>query len=172
MSPQTQTHDLRAAVDSTGLNVLSLVEYGSRAHGTAVESSDHDLLGIYVENDDQIYGLEKAQTQVYRLHSDGKLEVMGISQSPSPAAADDIEMQFQPLRKFVSLSAAGNPTFLSTLWSPDSLTVMPSCPSTRASVTPATPVPSATRCWDEPTSARTDHDSLNSSVTTPSTQPT
>lgn len=124
MSPQTQTLDLRAAVDSTGLNVLSLVEYGSRAHGTAVESSDHDLLGIYVEHDRQLYGLDKAQTQNYRLHSDGELERMGVSENESRSAGDVIEMGFHPLRKFVSLAASGNSTVLSTLWTPDALSLV------------------------------------------------
>lgn len=116
----TKTPDLQAAVESTGLDVLMLVEYGSRAHGTAVESSDHDLLGIYVEHDHQLYGLERVDTQNYRLHADGELETMGISESESRSESDDVELHFHPLRKFVSLAAAGNPTVLSTLWTPDS----------------------------------------------------
>lgn len=114
----TKTHSLQTAVQSTGLDVIMLAEYGSRAHGTAVEESDRDLLGIYVEHDYQIYGLDRAGSQNYRLHGDGTLEAMGQSPNESCSGADDIEIQLHPLRKFVSLAAAGNPTFLSLLWSP------------------------------------------------------
>jgi len=118
-----------AAVASTGLNTMLLVEYGSRAHGTAAESSDHDLLGIYVEQDDQLYGLKAAETQNYRLHSDGVLESMGVSSSETRSDADDVEMNLHPLRKYVSLAAAGNPTVLSTLWTPGALTMLGSSAS-------------------------------------------
>jgi hypothetical protein len=98
MSPQTltQASSLREAVESTGLNVL--------------------MLGIYVEHDRQLYGLEAAETQSYRLHADGELVRMGVSNKPR-SHADDIEFLLHPLRKYVSLAAAGNPSVLSTLWS-------------------------------------------------------
>jgi predicted nucleotidyltransferase len=123
LAPTSNT-DILAAVQSTGLNSLLLVEYGSRAHGTAAESSDRDLLGVYVERDAQLYGLETAETQNYRLHPDNQLERMGVSANESRSANDDVEMHVHPLRKYVSLAAAGNPTVLSTLWSPMSLEVI------------------------------------------------
>lgn len=120
MMPNSQTHSLRDAVASsvqtTGLNMLLLLEYGSRAHGTATEESDHDLLGVYVEHDRQLYGLESAETQNYRLHPGGELEEMGVSANESRSDANTVEMSLHPLRKYVSLAAAGNPTVLSTLW--------------------------------------------------------
>lgn len=37
---------LESAVRYTGLNVAMLVEYGSRAYGTANDASDRDLLVV------------------------------------------------------------------------------------------------------------------------------
>ncbi len=88
-------------------DLLILAEYGSRAYGTATASSDHDLMGIYVESDAQIYGLEVAQT---RQTAHGRR-----------STAHDTDVTLHPLRKYVSLAASGNPTMLSLLWSPEHL---------------------------------------------------
>ncbi|MFF2053725.1 DNA polymerase beta superfamily protein [Leifsonia sp. NPDC058194] len=113
-----ESHRLRAAIDSIGVDVMALIEYGSRAHGTADENSDHDLIGIFVEHDHQLYGLERAETLIYRIHPDGKLQRMGVSDAETRSGADVIELSLHPLRKFVSLAAGGNPSVLSTLWAP------------------------------------------------------
>jgi len=102
---------------------MFLVEYGSRAHGTNVEASDHDLLGIYLETDAQLYGLDIAETQKFRVRADENnspvFEPMLHSPNQSRSNADDTDMHFHSLKKFVSLAAAGNPTVMSVLWSPE-----------------------------------------------------
>lgn len=123
----TQSLDLAAAASATGLDVLMLTEYGSRAYGTATASSDRDLLGVYVEHDRQVYGLATAETQNFRVHPGGRLERL-LTNKSSRSAADVAEMHFHPLRKFVSLAAAGNPTVLSTLWSTNELLVVDTLP--------------------------------------------
>lgn len=115
------TTDIQAAVRSTGLDVLLLAEYGSRAYGTATEASDRDLLGIYLEHDRQLYGLEMAETKGYRIHGDGEIELMGRSAKEFRSGADVVEMHFHPLRKYVSLAAKGNPTVLSAMWATGAL---------------------------------------------------
>jgi len=117
--------DLLSAVRATSLDVAMLVEYGSRAYGTANVSSDRDLLGVYVEHDHEIYGLRSADTQVFRYDDDGELTQM-VSENDPRAEATDVEMVFHPLRKYVSLAAAGNPAVLGTLWSTAELKVLPS----------------------------------------------
>ncbi|WP_181273561.1 nucleotidyltransferase domain-containing protein [Brevibacterium oceani] len=87
--------------------VLFLAEYGSRAYGTATDASDHDLMGIYLESDDQIYGLAEAKTKQTDL---GRR-----------STSADTDVTLHPLRKYVSLAAKGNPTVLSLLWSPEHL---------------------------------------------------
>lgn len=119
----TSPHPVPVAAAETGLDVLLLAEYGSRAHGTATDTSDHDLLGIYVERDHQLYGLEVADTRNYRVHPDGALSLMGVSAKEPRAGAGVTEMHFHPLRKYVSLAARGNPTVLSAMWAYDSLAV-------------------------------------------------
>lgn len=121
-----------SAVRSTGLNVAMLVEYGSRAYGTANASSDRDLLGVYVEHDHEVYGLLSAETQVFRFGADGTMVQM-ISENDPRSREDDVEMIFHPLRKFVSLAAAGNPSVLGTLWSMPQHHVMPSAAATLVS---------------------------------------
>lgn len=115
--------DLYSAVRATSLDVAMLVEYGSRACGTSNEASDRDLLGVFVEHDHQVYGLQSAQTKVFRLNDEGTLIQMTSEKDPR-SSATDVEMVFHPLRKYVSLAAAGNPAVLSTLWSTDELKVM------------------------------------------------
>ncbi|MBC9927171.1 DNA polymerase beta superfamily protein [Leucobacter sp. cx-169] len=104
------------AVAPLELSPMMLVEYGSRAYGTATDQSDHDLLGVFVESDAELYGLDTAATCNFRLRRDGRLEKMGVSANEAKSAHDVVEMHFHPLRKYVSLAAAGNPTVLSTLW--------------------------------------------------------
>lgn len=109
--------DLQSAVDTSGLDILLLAEYGSRAHGAHTSDSDHDLLGIYVERDHELYGLQRPETLSYRIGSDGQLAALQHTPSQTPSAEGIVEVTFHPLRKYVSLAAAGNPTVLSVLWS-------------------------------------------------------
>lgn len=88
-------------------DVLLLAEYGSRAYGTATVDSDHDLMGIYLESDYQIYGLAEAKTRQTDL---GRR-----------STSADTDVTLHPLRKYVSLAANGNPTVLSLLWSTEDL---------------------------------------------------
>lgn len=88
-------------------DVLLLAEYGSRAYGTATDRSDHDLMGIYIESDAQVYGLAEAKTRQTDL---GRR-----------STSADTDVTLHPLRKYVSLAAGGNPTVLSLLWSPPEL---------------------------------------------------
>jgi predicted nucleotidyltransferase len=124
MTNNTQTHAFEAAARATGLDVMLLAEYGSQAHGTATEASDHDLLGIYVEHDHQLYGLEKPETANFRVLADGNLQMLGVAANTPRSGADDVEMHFHPLRKYVSLAARGNPTVLSAMWAYDDLAVV------------------------------------------------
>lgn len=92
-------------MDITNDSILLLAEYGSRAYGTATAVSDHDLMGIYLESDAQIYGLAETKTQMTSL---GRRSGSG-----------DTDVTMHPLRKYVSLAAGGNPTVLCLLWSPE-----------------------------------------------------
>lgn len=116
-------NDPVVALRTAGHNLLALVEYGSRAYGTVTAASDRDLFGVYVEHDRQIYGLESADTLVYRLNVEGDLKQI-VTDHPQPSAPSDIEMILHPLRKYVALAAAGNPAVLSTLWTPPELSVV------------------------------------------------
>ena len=99
MDPVTQNLDNE--------NILLLAEYGSRAYGTATDASDHDLIGVYLETDAQVYGLSEAKTRQTDL---GRR-----------STSVDTDVTLHPLRKYVSLAAGGNPTVLSLLWSPAEL---------------------------------------------------
>lgn len=112
----TLPHSLELDGTETGLDVLLLAEYGSQAHGTATPESDHDLLGIYVERDHELYGLEKPESQSFRVHADGVVLRLSASAATPRSDSDQTEMHFHPLRKYVSLAAHGNPTVLSALW--------------------------------------------------------
>lgn len=53
-----------------------------------------------------------------------------ISENDPRSREDDVEMILHPLRKFVGLAAAGNPSVLGTLWSSPQHHVMPSAAAT------------------------------------------
>lgn len=122
----TLTPSFERAADATDLDVMLLAEYGSQAHGTATAESDHDLLGIFVERDEQLYGLEAVDTANFRVLPTGELRQLGTSDATPRSGADDVEMHFHPLRKYVSLAARGNPTVLSAMWAYDSFAVVSS----------------------------------------------
>lgn len=78
--------------------LLLLVQTGSRAYGLATQTSDEDYLGVYAESPAQVYGLAKARSSQ---HQDGRYDIT-----------------LHPLRKFVSLAAAGNPQATEVLCTP------------------------------------------------------
>lgn len=86
-------------------NVILLTEYGSRAHGTHTEDSDHDLMGIYVEPMSAVLGLYHKDTIQKSTAVDGGRSMRG-----------DTDTTLYPLRKWASLAAQGNPTVLTTLF--------------------------------------------------------
>lgn len=87
--------------------LLLLGEYGSVAQGTATSKSDHDYMGIVVEKQTQILGLDNYDTQ---RHSDAK---QGEKSKPGES-----DVTYHGLRKFAKLAANGNPTVGSILYLP------------------------------------------------------
>jgi len=80
-------------------------EYGSRAHGTGTEDSDHDYMSIVVEPPESVIGLGTTRT----VHS---------STAPEGArsGAGDTDTTVYPLRQFAKLAAKGNPTVLTAFF--------------------------------------------------------
>lgn len=129
---------IREAITATGRDVAFLVQTGSRAYGTSTPDSDTDLVGFYVENDRETFGLQRAQLLKLRIldhvpvdehgrelesviaHLSGGacLQKLGTGLRDDRASGSDIEMLLVPLREFVSLAAAGNPEFVSPLFTP------------------------------------------------------
>lgn len=89
-------------------NVILLCEYGSRAHGTETEFSDHDKMGIYIEPIEAVLGIDSVDT---------------VQSSTAPkngrSTKDDTDTTLYPLRKWASLAAHGNPTVLTPLFVPN-----------------------------------------------------
>lgn len=90
-------------------------EYGSVAHGTATDQSDHDYMEIVLETEEQVIGLEKFKSQRDSDAAEGERSQAGESDTTTHS-----------LRKFASLAAAGNPTLHSLLHLPsyETLTVV------------------------------------------------
>ena len=78
--------------------VLVKVIAGSRAFGTAVETSDTDYRGVIVPPEEYFYGLSHFE----------QYEVPG---------QDEVYHEF---RRFLRLTSAGNPSFLEVWWAPES----------------------------------------------------
>lgn len=89
-------------------NVILLCEYGSRAHGTETQFSDHDKMGIYIEPIEAVLGIDSVDT---------------VQSSTAPkngrSTKDDTDTTLYPLRKWASLAAHGNPTVLTPLFVPN-----------------------------------------------------
>jgi len=92
--------------DKHGTNILA-AEYGSRALGTDLESSDRDIMGLVVEHPKYITGLDAW---------DGARHGGG-SGPGGRASATDVEVVTYSLRKWARLAAAGNPTVTQLLFS-------------------------------------------------------
>jgi len=90
-------------------NVILLCEYGSRAHGTNTEFSDHDKMGIYIEPIEAVLGIDKVNTVQSSTADKG-----------ARSTKDDTDTTYYPLRKWANLAAHGNPTVLTPLFVPDS----------------------------------------------------
>lgn len=103
------------------LDLIGLVETGSRATGTHTPESDHDLTGIYLETDQQLYGFEEPVTHVYRIHGDGETERFddkaGIA--INRATSSDTEITVHPLRKYLRSAAGGNSSIVTLLFTAD-----------------------------------------------------
>lgn len=86
---------------------ILLGEYGSVAQGTANENSDHDYMGVVLEPEEYVIGLEKYETK--------RVSDVPTGQKSLPGGTDTT---YHSLRKFVSLCAQGNPTVGSVLHLP------------------------------------------------------
>ena len=89
-------------------NMLLLCEIGSTAHGCSVDGQDDlDLMGIYHEEDDCIYGLKTAKTYTIRDRGHGERSQAG-----------DTDIVVYPFRKFCALAYKSNPTILNLFFAP------------------------------------------------------
>lgn len=86
-----RAHDRKTLIDSLekeGLDLIMLVEAGSRSYGTHTPDSDHDLIGVYLESDAEIYGLEQADSIRYRITNEnpylGEPTVEPLPENPTP----------------------------------------------------------------------------------------
>jgi predicted nucleotidyltransferase len=85
------------------------VEVGSTLHGTGLPGhEDLDLMGIYVPTAAQALGAREPKTRAWRT---AKKDVR--------STADDVDLSVYPLRHYVSLAAAGNPSILLPLFAPE-----------------------------------------------------
>jgi predicted nucleotidyltransferase len=86
---------------------IMLFEYGSRAHGTHTEFSDQDRMGIAVEPQEYVIGLnswDQLQTST------------AIKNERSTSV--DTDTTIYSLKKWARLAAKGNPTVLTALFAP------------------------------------------------------
>lgn len=86
---------------------IIIAEVGSTAHGIDVGTSDHDCMGIYIEDPEVLLGLDQELGNLrYSTTPEGRTE------------PGDIDVNLYPLRRYVRLAAEGNPNFLPLLYSP------------------------------------------------------
>lgn len=88
-------------------SLVLLGEYGSVAQGTATPDSDHDYMGIFIESEEQVIGLDNTDTKRVSDAADGEKSAPGSS-----------DTTYHSFRKFVQLAAGGNPTITSILFLP------------------------------------------------------
>ena len=83
---------------------------GSGVHGMAIEGTDdHDEMGVYIEQPDQVLGLAKSSE-----HFVSRTQPEGVRSGPG-----DTDLTIYSLRKYMRLAVAGNPTVLTLLYAPD-----------------------------------------------------
>lgn len=92
------------AADGMVLRVLA----GSAVHGLATGPSDRDEMGICIEPPHMVVGLRQFEHYRYRTQPEGVVSGPG-----------DLDLIVYSLRKFARLAAAGNPTVLSLLFTPE-----------------------------------------------------
>ena len=85
------------------------VEVGSGAHGTGIKGvEDHDETVIFVESRNDVFGLSGgAKSQMHRSQPEGTKSGFG-----------DTDRNVYPLRKFLQLAAAGNPSIMLCFYAP------------------------------------------------------
>lgn len=90
-------------------NMILLVEVGSTAHGTGIPGGeDHDETAVVIEPPERVMGLRgELRNSMQRTQPEGKRSGPG-----------DTDRQVYSLRKFLSLSASGNPSVMLVLWAP------------------------------------------------------
>lgn len=90
-------------------STILVVEVGSGAHGTGIAGGeDHDEFAIFVESPLDVFGLtDGKRTKMQRTQPEGERSGPG-----------DTDRTVFPLRKFLSLAGAGNPSILTAFWSP------------------------------------------------------
>lgn len=93
------------------VNVTPIIvgEIGSYAHGLNTIDSDHDYIGVYVDQPEALIGLQGSKGAV---RDRDKPE--GVK-----SEAGDEETTFYGLRKYVSLACEGNPTVMTLLFTPN-----------------------------------------------------
>jgi hypothetical protein len=90
-----------------GLVLQGLV--GSTAHGTGLPGyEDTDLMGICLEPQEYVLGLEKFENYIHRTAPEGV-----------PSGPDDTDLTIYSARKWARLAWKGNPSVLVLLFSPD-----------------------------------------------------
>lgn len=100
------------ALESTILRV----EVGSTIHGTNLEEADdRDELAIYVEHPDEILGLQRADTIIYRTAEGGVVGRHALNIRSRPG---DLDLAMHPLGKFSRMAKQGNPTVMLAFFSP------------------------------------------------------
>lgn len=91
------------------MTIMIRAEVGSRAYGTHNEFSDKDMAEVIVEPPEYVTGLSSWDTRMTHTAEDG-----------ARSTKDDVDTTIYGLKKFASLSAAGNPSVLSILFLGDS----------------------------------------------------
>ena len=102
-----------------GVEVILLGEYGSTAHGVALDASDHDYVGIGVEPKRMMLGMDYVG---YNRWDNSVLKDNGMS---SRSEAGSEEGTVHSLRKFFKLAYEGNTAILSTLYLPNYVHMSP-----------------------------------------------
>jgi len=90
-----------------GASLSILGEYGSSAHGTNVDASDYDFIGVAVEPINVVFGLEQYEHTLLGKENQNM---------KTPEGTD--EGKVFALKKFARLISAGNTDVLSTLYLP------------------------------------------------------
>lgn len=100
----TEYGDRTVAVE----NEILRVEVGSGAHGTGLPGvEDVDLMGVFIEPQEYVMGLKQMDQYIYRDADEGQKSWAG-----------SLDLTLYSLRKYVRLTAAGNPSMLLALFAP------------------------------------------------------